>query len=106
MSIEVNISGPVNNTWTITSTGSAIAPGIIAVNPSISLPQVGVWVKFAEAVSKGNSPASTGPYFIDILTSFTAPTAGGYGISASATENGTYCSAHPITVGRGGTGGS
>lgn len=105
MAIDVTVTLYGTNQWTITSTGTATAPGTITVTASVPLPQVGAWIKFASAVTKGTNPASTGPYLVTIPTSFTAPTEGSYAISASESENGTYCTAHPISVGKGGTGG-
>jgi hypothetical protein len=106
MAIDVSVTGTANNKWTITSSGTATAPGTITVTPHVSLPQVGAYVNFASAVTKGSNPASTGPYFVSIPSSFTAATAGDYAVSASESEGGPFCTAHPISVGRGGTGGS
>jgi hypothetical protein len=99
MAVDVTITGS-GNSWNITSNGSTTVNGIISVNP----PATGAWVKFALPVTKGSDPASQGPYSITLLTPFVPTQAGDCSIQAANASTGPWSTAHPISVGRGGTG--
>jgi hypothetical protein len=88
--------------WSITSSGSVDVNGTIAVTP----PATGAWIKFGTAVTHGSNPASIGPYTLSTMTLYSPTASGSNSITAGPTQNGPWCTAHPISVGRGGTGGS